>query len=109
MAELAMHPTVKPVVMIADAIKDATKRGEIVLDCFGGSGSTLIAAEKVKRKARLIEYESKYVDVIVRRWQELTGEAAILAGSGESFDVISKTRAARSEALADAALGEAAE
>ena len=75
--ELAMHPTVKPVAMLADAIRDVTRRGAIVLDPFAGSGSTLIAAEKTGRKARCIEYEPKYCDVIVRRWQAYTGKAAI--------------------------------
>ena len=73
--ELAMHPTVKPVAMLADAIRDVTKRGAIVLDPFAGSGSTLIAAEKTGRQARCIEYEPKYCDVIVRRWQAYTGKA----------------------------------
>ncbi|MFL5220633.1 MAG: site-specific DNA-methyltransferase [Microvirga sp.] len=85
MAELAMHPTVKPVAMIMDAIKDCSKRGEIVLDGFGGSGSTLIAAEKTKRKARLVEYEPRYVDVTVKRWEALTGKKATLADTGETF------------------------
>ena len=85
MAELAMHPTVKPVAMIIDAIKDCSKRGEIVLDGFGGSGSTLIAAEKTKRKARLVEYEPRYVDVTVKRWEALTGKKATLADTGETF------------------------
>jgi DNA modification methylase len=90
MAELAMHPTVKPVAMIMDAIKDSSKRGDIVLDGFGGSGSTLIAAEKTKRKARLVEYEPRYVDVTVKRWQALTGERATLAETGETFDAAAK-------------------
>jgi DNA modification methylase len=75
--ELAMHPTVKPVAMLADAIRDVTKRGAVVLDPFAGSGSTLIAAEKAGRRARCIEYEPKYCDVIVRRWQAYTGKAAV--------------------------------
>jgi DNA modification methylase len=88
MAELSMHPTVKPVAMIMDAIKDCSKRGEIVLDGFGGSGSTLIAAEKTKRKARLIEYEPRYVDVTIKRWQALTGKAAVLADTGQTFAAV---------------------
>jgi len=75
--ELAMHPTVKPVAMLADAIRDVTKRGAVVLDPFAGSGSTLVAAEKAGRRARCIEYEPKYCDVIVRRWQAYTGKAAV--------------------------------
>ncbi|MGC1470053.1 MAG: DNA methyltransferase [Sphingorhabdus sp.] len=65
--ELAMHPTVKPVAMIADAIKDCSRRGEIILDCFGGSGSTLIAAEKTGRRARLIEYDPLCCDTKIKR------------------------------------------
>lgn len=84
--ELAMHPTVKPVALIADAIRDCSRRGEIVLDAFGGSGSTLIAAEKTGRSARLIEYDPLYCDTIVRRWQLLTGKRATLAATGQTFE-----------------------
>lgn len=84
-SDLAMHPTVKPVPMIMDAMKDTSKRGEIVLDAFGGSGSTLIAAEKTKRRARLIELEPKYCQVTIRRWEKLTGCEAILASTGRTF------------------------
>lgn len=84
--ELRMHPTVKPVAMIADAIKDCSRRGEIILDCFAGSGSTLIAAEKTGRAAMLVEYDPGYCDTIVRRWQEHTGKAAVLQGDGRSFE-----------------------
>ncbi|MEQ9662738.1 MAG: site-specific DNA-methyltransferase [Parasphingopyxis sp.] len=74
--ELAMHPTVKPVALIADALRDCSRRGDIVLDCFGGSGSTLIAAETAGRTARLIEYDPVYCDTIVRRWEAYTGKRA---------------------------------
>ncbi|MEG3154927.1 site-specific DNA-methyltransferase [Sphingomonas sp. RB1R13] len=84
--ELAMHPTVKPVAMIADAIRDCSKRGQIVLDGFGGSGSTLIAADKTGRIARLIEYDPLYCDTIVRRWETLTGKRAVLLSSGATFE-----------------------
>ena len=84
--ELAMHPTVKPVALIADAIRDCSKRGEIVLDAFGGSGSTLIAAEKTGRCARLIEFDPIYCDTIVRRWQAYSGKQAYLAEGGALFD-----------------------
>lgn len=84
-SDLAMHPTVKPVPMIMDAIKDTSKRGEIVLDAFGGSGSTLIAAEKTKRVARLIELEPKYCEVTIRRWEKLTGKEAVLEATGRTF------------------------
>lgn len=90
--ELAMHPTVKPVPMIIDAIKDTSKRGEIVLDPFGGSGSTLIAAHKAGRHARLIEYEPHYCEVTIRRWQDLTGSEATLAASGETFAEVHRRR-----------------
>ena len=84
--ELAMHPTVKPVAMLADAIRDVSKRGAVVLDPFAGSGSTLIAAEKTGRQARCIEYEPKYCDVIVRRWQAYTGKAATFDGTDLTFE-----------------------
>jgi DNA modification methylase len=84
--ELAMHPTVKPVALVADAIKDCSKRGGLVLDAFGGSGSTLIAAESCGRLARLIEYDPLYCDTIITRWQALTGKEAILASSRHSFE-----------------------
>jgi DNA modification methylase len=90
--ELAMHPTVKPVAMIADAIRDCSRRGEIVLDAFGGSGSTLIAAEKTGRCARLIEYDPLYCDTIVRRWESYTGKQATLAGSGDSLEAVAEVR-----------------
>jgi DNA modification methylase len=83
--ELAMHPTVKPVALVADAIKDCSKRGAIVLDPFGGSGSTLIAAEQTGRCAYLIEIDPAYVDVIIRRWQAATGKTAMHSQSGQSF------------------------
>ncbi|MEO5494658.1 MAG: DNA methyltransferase [Sphingomonas sp.] len=87
--ELAMHPTVKPVALIADAIRDCSKRGEIVLDGFGGSGSTLIAAEKTGRCARLLEYDTIYCDTIIRRWELLTGKHATLAtGEGRFEDIV---------------------
>jgi len=84
--ELAMHPTVKPVALIADAIRDCSRRGEVVLDCFGGSGSTLIAAETTGRCARLIEYDPLYCDTIVRRWQQQTGKLARHGTSGATFE-----------------------
>lgn len=90
--ELAMHPTVKPVAMIADAIRDCSKRGEIILDGFGGSGSTLMAAEKTGRCARLIEYDPLYCDTIVRRWQCYTGKLAILSSSKQRFDEVDDVR-----------------
>src|SRR5579884_1170772 len=90
--ELAMHPTVKPVALIADAIRDCSRRGEIVLDGFGGSGSTLIAAEKTGRSARLIEYDARYCDTIIRRWESVTGKKARLAEFGQFFDDVADER-----------------
>jgi len=88
-----MHPTVKPVAMLADAIRDVTRRGAVVLDPFAGSGSTLIAAEKTGRHARCIEYEPKYGDVIVRRWQAYTGKAATFDGTDLTFEDFEGARA----------------
>jgi DNA modification methylase len=76
MAELELHPTVKPVQLIADAIRDVSGRGEIVLDLFGGSGSTLIAAEKTGRRAFLCELDPIYCDRIIRRWEWRTNDEA---------------------------------
>jgi len=90
--ELAMHPTVKPVALVADAIRDCSHRGEIILDGFGGSGSTLIAAEKTGRAARLLEYDPVYCDTIVRRWELLTGKRATLVSSGLSFEDVADER-----------------
>jgi DNA modification methylase len=84
-ADLEMHPTVKPVALIADAIRDCSNRQGIVLDPFGGSGSTLIAAERTGRKARLIEIDAHYADTIVRRWQALTGGEAADVASGRTY------------------------
>jgi DNA modification methylase len=83
---------VKPVALIADAMRDCSRRGEIVLDAFGGSGSTLIAAEKTGRSARLIEYDPVYCDTIVRRWEAYTGKRATLTMTGETFEALSEAR-----------------
>lgn len=84
--DLEMHPTVKPVALVADAIRDCSKRGGLVLDPFGGSGTTLIAAERTKRRARLIELDPHYCDTTVRRWQKLTGRRAVDALLGGEFE-----------------------
>ncbi|WCE71562.1 site-specific DNA-methyltransferase [Sulfitobacter faviae] len=81
-----LHPTMKPVSLVERAIRNSSRKGDLVFDPFGGSGTTLIAAEKTGRHASLIELDPKYVDVIVRRWQEFTGETAVLESSGQSFD-----------------------
>ncbi|HRH78837.1 MAG TPA: site-specific DNA-methyltransferase, partial [Cellvibrionaceae bacterium] len=87
-----LHPTMKPVELVERAIRNSSRPGDTVLDCFGGSGSTLIAAEKTGRQARLIELDPKYVDVIVRRWQLHSGEEAILESSGKTFEKICEER-----------------
>lgn len=82
---LAMHPTVKPVKMLADAILDCSNRGGVVLDPFMGSGSTLMACERTGRKGRGIEIDPLYVDTAIRRWQKYTGEQAVNVATGRSF------------------------
>jgi DNA modification methylase len=91
--ELELHPTVKPVDLVSDAIKDCSRRAGIVLDPFGGSGTTLIAAQKSGRSARLIEYDPLYCDVIIRRFQAVTGTPAILAWTGQTFEETAAERA----------------
>lgn len=102
MDELAMHPTVKPTALVADAIKDCSQRGEIVLDIFGGSGTTLIAAETCGRQARLLEYDPAYCDTIIARWERLTGKHATLAGSNERFEDVAEQRRGIAAPLATA-------
>lgn len=89
---LSLHPTVKPTALAADAIRDCTKRGDIVLDGFGGSGTTLIAAESCGRLARIIELDPHYCDVIVRRFQQVTGKLATVAENGLTFDQVEEAR-----------------
>jgi DNA modification methylase len=92
MEALAAHPTVKPVALVADALLDCTARGEIVLDQFTGSGTSILAAEKVGRIGFGIEYEPGYVDIAIKRWQKLTKLEATLAGDGRSFEEICTAR-----------------
>jgi DNA modification methylase len=92
--DLAMHPTVKPVALVAEAIKDCSGRGEIVLDPFGGSGTTLMAAQKTGRLARLIECDPAYCDTTLRRFERVAGKRAIHAASGKSFEDVAQERAA---------------
>ena len=90
-----LHPTMKPVALVERAIRNSSKSRDVVLDPFGGAGSTLIACEKAGRQARLIELDPRYCDVIVRRWQEWTGEQAMLGEDGSSFaDVAAKRETA---------------
>jgi DNA modification methylase len=84
-SKLALHPTVKPVALVADAIRDCSNRNGIILDPFGGAGTTMIAAERTGRRARLIEIDPRYVDVRVLRWQRLTGKTAVNAATGVHF------------------------
>jgi DNA modification methylase len=92
--ELAMHPTVKPVALVADAIKDCSRRNGLVLDPFAGSGTLLMAAERTGRRARALEIDPRYVDVAVRRWQSYTGKGAFLNNTGSSFEDIGEQRTA---------------
>jgi DNA modification methylase len=84
-SKLALHPTVKPLAMVADAIRDCSNRNAVILDPFGGAGTTLIAAERTGRRARLIEIDPLFVDVSIERWQRLTGGQARHAQSGQPF------------------------
>lgn len=92
MDELQMHPTIKPLQLVADAMLDCSRRGSIVLDAFLGSGTTLMAAEKVGRRAFCMEIDPAYVDVAVRRWQRFTGRDAIHETSGKPFDALAASR-----------------
>ncbi|MCC6786758.1 MAG: ParB N-terminal domain-containing protein [Hyphomonadaceae bacterium] len=96
-AALAAHPTVKPTALVADALLDVTRPGDVVLDPFAGSGTIILAAEKTGRRACAVEIEPHFVDVAVQRWQTMTGKSATLAGSQLNF---SNVAAQRSEELA---------
>jgi DNA modification methylase len=95
MDELKMHPTVKPVALIADAMRDCSRRGSIILDAFAGSGTTIMAAEQIGRRAFCIEIDPRYVDVGIRRWQTFTGKDAFLDGTGQTFDEVRAARTAQ--------------
>lgn len=98
MDDLRAHPTVKPVALVADAIKDCTQRNQLVLDTFSGSGTTLLAAERVGRQARAIEIDPRYVDVAIRRWQAFTGRDAFHIDSKLPFEDVAANGNARSPA-----------
>ena len=83
-----LHPTMKPVELVCQAVKNSSKRKDIVLDFFGGSGSTLIACEKTERQCYMMELDPKYIDVIIKRWQQFTGDKAVLSETGQTFDEI---------------------
>lgn len=87
-----LHPTMKPVALIARSIENSTKPGELVVDPFMGSGTAIVAAEQIGRRAYGMDLDSAYCDVIVKRWQELTGQEAILEGSGETFAQVAQAR-----------------
>lgn len=89
-----LHPTMKPIELVQIPIENSSKAGAVVLDLFGGSGSTLIACEKTKRHARLMELDQKYCDVIVKRWQDFTGKQATLEATGQSFEAVAQQRLA---------------
>jgi DNA modification methylase len=85
-----VHPTMKPVALVQRMILNSSREDDVVLDLFGGSGSTLIACEKLNRNARLMELDPIYADVTIRRWQEFTGKEAVHADSGQRFNEIDK-------------------
>jgi hypothetical protein len=95
--ELELHPTPKPVGLLAEAIRDVSNRGDIVLDCFSGSGSTIIAAAKTGRRARVIELDPHYVDVSVRRWETWSGGVARHVATGLTFDQLKEARRAEAQ------------
>lgn len=84
---LQLHPTVKPVTLVADALIDCSKPNDVVLDPFGGSGTTIIAAERTGRRARVIEMDPRYVDVAIRRWESFTRQSAVHAFTGKSYQL----------------------
>jgi DNA modification methylase len=96
-ADLAAHPTVKPVALVADAIRDCSKRGAIILDPFVGSGTTILAADRTGRRAAAMEIDPLYVDTAIGRWQTLTGKTAVLAGDGRTFAAVESERLGRPE------------
>ena len=101
--ELAMHPTVKPVALVADAIRDCSRRGDLVLDCFGGSGTTVVAAEQTGRRARVMELDPLYVDTTIERYLRLTGEPVVHRHSGQRFEELREQRRADAQEVEGAA------
>lgn len=98
MSVLEAHPTVKPVAMVADAMMDCSKTGQIVLDPFAGSGTNFLAAERAGRRGAGMEIDPHYVDVAIRRFEQETGVTVTLAASGDPFDVVNGIRGAEEEA-----------
>ena len=97
LGDLEKHPTVKPAALVKEAIMDCSRRGDIVLDMFGGSGTTLVAAEKTGRICRLIEFDAVYCDAIIRRYETLSGRPATLASTNEEFELIAERRLCSAE------------
>jgi DNA modification methylase len=95
--ELELHPTVKPVTLLVDAIKDVSTRGSIVLDLFGGSGSTLIAAHKTGRRCHMMELDPLYCDRSIRRWEKYAKDDAILEATGQTFAEVLRSRGSKTE------------
>jgi DNA modification methylase len=93
MDELKMHPTVKPVALVVDAMRDCSRRGSVILDAFAGSGTSIMAAEQIGRRAFCMELDPAYVDVAIRRWQRFTGCDAVLEDGGATFDDLAAVRA----------------
>ena len=91
---VAGHTTPKPVELVSYAITNSSKGGDCIADLFGGSGSTLIACEKINREARLMELDEKYVDVIIKRWEEFTGKKATHIESGKTYEELKGGRIA---------------
>jgi DNA modification methylase len=96
--DLSAHPTVKPVALIVDAMRDCSRRGDIVLDPFMGSGTTIMAAERVGRRDYGLELDPLYVDVAVRRWQVFTKRDALAAGTELTFDDVMADRSSKKQA-----------
>jgi DNA modification methylase len=104
--DLALHPTVKPLALVADAIRDCSHRNGLILDPFGGSGTTLIAAEHTGRRAALTELDPAYVDVAIRRFEALRGPKAVLEATGETFEEVRRQRLEAGELKSVAPLAE---
>jgi DNA modification methylase len=90
--DLSIHPTVKPIALVADAMRDCSRRGDIVLDPFMGSGTTILASERIGRRAYGLEIDPLYVDAAIRRWQDFTKQDAVLKATGQTFDEVAAAR-----------------
>lgn len=90
--DLSIHPTIKPVALVADAMKDCTRRGDIVLDPFLGSGTTIVAAERVGRRGFGLDLDPLYIDAAIRRWEKFTRKDAVLTATRQTFAEVAKAR-----------------